>query len=57
MIFVRLPKGTFSMGLNGKNKRTKRQIAADFEISLFNVKQGLLQAVVGNNPQLFCALS
>jgi formylglycine-generating enzyme required for sulfatase activity/tRNA A-37 threonylcarbamoyl transferase component Bud32 len=53
MTFVRLPKGTFYMGWNGKKKGVKREIKEDFEIAVHDVTQGQWEAVMGNNPSSF----
>src|SRR5205085_2548754 len=53
MTFVRLPKGTFYMGWDGKNKGIKTAIKEDFEIAVHDVTQGQWQAVMGNNPSWF----
>jgi formylglycine-generating enzyme required for sulfatase activity len=50
MTFVRLPKGTFYMGWDGKKKGMKTEIAEDFEIAVHDVTQGQWQAVMGENP-------
>jgi formylglycine-generating enzyme required for sulfatase activity len=54
MTFVRLPKGTFSMGWNGlEGSARKTEIKEDFEIAVHDVTQGQWQAIVGNNPSSF----
>jgi formylglycine-generating enzyme required for sulfatase activity len=54
MTFVRLPKGTFYMGWNGKKGSAKKtEITEDFEIAVHDVTQGQWQAVMGNNPSWF----
>ena len=53
MTFVHLPKGTFYMGWDGKNKGKKTEITADFEIAVHAVTQGQWQAIMGNNPSWF----
>lgn len=53
MTFVRLPKGTFYMGWDGKRKGVKTQIPEDFEIAVHDVTQGQWEAVMGNNPSAF----
>jgi formylglycine-generating enzyme required for sulfatase activity len=50
MTFVRLPRGTFYMGWNGKKKGVKTQIKEDFEIAVHTVTQGQWEAVMGDNP-------
>jgi formylglycine-generating enzyme required for sulfatase activity len=51
MTFVRLPKGTFYMGWNGrKGSAKKMEIKEDFELAVHDVTQGQWQAVMGNNP-------
>jgi formylglycine-generating enzyme required for sulfatase activity/tRNA A-37 threonylcarbamoyl transferase component Bud32 len=53
MTFVRLPKGTFYMGWNGKPSLAKKTpIKEDFEIAVHTVTQGQWEAVMGrgNNP-------
>src|SRR5262249_13617317 len=49
MTFVRLPKGTFYMGWDGKQKGVKTEVKEDFEIAAHDVTQGQWQAVMGNN--------
>jgi formylglycine-generating enzyme required for sulfatase activity len=53
MTFVRLPKGTFYMGWDGKKKGVKTTIKEDFEIAVHDVTQSQWQAVMGNNPSWF----
>jgi formylglycine-generating enzyme required for sulfatase activity len=53
MTFVRLPKGTFYMGWDGKKKGVKTEIKEDFEIAVHDVTQGQWEAVMGNNPSSF----
>ena len=54
MTFVRLPKGTFYMGWDGKKGSAKEtEIKEDFEIAVHDVTQGQWQAVMGNNPSWF----
>ena len=53
MKFVKLPKGTFYMGWDGKKKGTKTEIKEDFEIAIHTVTQGQWQAVMGSNPSWF----
>jgi formylglycine-generating enzyme required for sulfatase activity len=54
MTFVRLPKGTFYMGWNGRPGSAKQtEIKEDFEIAVHAVTQGQWQAVMGENPSYF----
>ncbi len=54
MTFVRLPKGTFYMGWDGrKDSAKKTSIQEDFEIAVHDVTQGQWQAIMGNNPSYF----
>ncbi len=54
MTFVRLPKGTFYMGWDGKPGSAKKtEIKEDFEIALHDVTQGQWEAIMGNNPSWF----
>src|SRR5262249_44402541 len=54
MTFVRLPKGTFYMGWNGKPGSAKKtKIHEDFEIAVHDVTQGQWEAIMGNNPSYF----
>jgi formylglycine-generating enzyme required for sulfatase activity/tRNA A-37 threonylcarbamoyl transferase component Bud32 len=54
MPFVRLPKGAFYMGWDGKPGSAKKtEIPEDFEIAVHDVTQGLWQAVMGENPSYF----
>jgi len=54
MTFVRLPKGTFYMGWDGRPGSAKKtEIKEDFEIALHDVTQGQWEAIVGNNPSWF----
>jgi serine/threonine protein kinase/formylglycine-generating enzyme required for sulfatase activity len=53
MPFVRLPKGTFYMGWDGKKKGVKTEIKEDFEIAAHLVTQGQWVAVMGHNPSGF----
>jgi formylglycine-generating enzyme required for sulfatase activity len=53
MTFVRLPKGTFSMGWDGNKKGVKTEIKEDFEIAVHTVTQGQWQTVMGSNPSHF----
>jgi formylglycine-generating enzyme required for sulfatase activity len=54
MTFVRLPKGTFYMGWDGRPGSAKKaEIKEDFEIALHDVTQGQWEAVLGTNPSWF----
>jgi formylglycine-generating enzyme required for sulfatase activity len=53
MTFVRLPKGAFYMGWDGRKKGVKTAIPEDFEIAVHDVTQGQWQAVTGENPSYF----
>ncbi len=54
MTFIRLPKGTFYMGWDGKPGSAKEtEIKEDFEIALHDVTQGQWAAIMGNNPSWF----
>jgi formylglycine-generating enzyme required for sulfatase activity len=54
MKFVPLPKGTFYMGWDSKDKKaTKTEIKEDFEIAVYTVTQGQWQELMGNNPSYF----
>jgi formylglycine-generating enzyme required for sulfatase activity len=53
MTFVRLSKGTFYMGWDGRQKGVKMEIKEDFEIAVHDVTQGQWQAVMGENPSYF----
>ena len=54
MTFVRLPKGTFYMGWDGKPGSAKAtEIKEDFEIALHDVTQAQWEAIMGNNPSWF----
>jgi serine/threonine protein kinase/formylglycine-generating enzyme required for sulfatase activity len=50
MTFVRLPKGTFYMGYDGKKQGVKTEIKEDFEIAAHDVTQGQWELVMGGNP-------
>jgi formylglycine-generating enzyme required for sulfatase activity/serine/threonine protein kinase len=50
MTFVRLPKGTFYMGYDGKKPGVKTEIKEDFEIAALDVTQGQWELVMGENP-------
>jgi formylglycine-generating enzyme required for sulfatase activity len=56
MTFVRLPKGTFYMGWDGRPGSAKKtEIKEDFEIAVHAVTQGQWEAIMGmgNNPSWF----
>jgi formylglycine-generating enzyme required for sulfatase activity len=54
MTFVRLPKGTFYMGWDGRPGSAKKmEIREDFEIAVHDVTQGQWAAIMGNNPSWF----
>jgi formylglycine-generating enzyme required for sulfatase activity len=54
MTFVRLPKGTFYRGWNGKKgSAEKTEIKEDFEIAVHDVTQGQWEAIMGDNPSMF----
>jgi formylglycine-generating enzyme required for sulfatase activity len=54
MTFVRLPKGTFYMGWDGKPGSAKKtEIKEDFEIAVHDVTQGQWEAIMGSNPSWF----
>jgi formylglycine-generating enzyme required for sulfatase activity/tRNA A-37 threonylcarbamoyl transferase component Bud32 len=54
MTFVRLPKGTFYMGWDGRPDSAKKtEIKEDFEIAVHDVTQGQWEAIMGNNPSWF----
>jgi formylglycine-generating enzyme required for sulfatase activity len=54
MTFVRLPKGAFYMGWDGKPGSAKKtEIKEDFEIAVHDVTQGQWQAIMGDNPSWF----
>ena len=53
MKFVSLPKGTFYMGWDGKEKGVKTEIKEDFEIAIYTVTQGQWQEMMGKNPSYF----
>jgi formylglycine-generating enzyme required for sulfatase activity len=53
MTFVRLPKGTFYMGWDGRPGSAKKTaIKEDFEIAVHDVTQGQWEAIMGNNPRI-----
>ena len=54
MKFVALPKGTFYMGWDSKDKKAaKTEIKADFEIAVYTVTQEQWEKLMGNNPSYF----
>jgi formylglycine-generating enzyme required for sulfatase activity len=54
MTFVRLPKGTFYKGWDGKAGSAKMtEIKEDFEIAVHDVTQGQWEAIMGSNPSWF----
>jgi formylglycine-generating enzyme required for sulfatase activity len=54
MKFVRLPRGTFSMGGGISGEAVKQTaIEMDFEIAIHTVTQGQWQALMNNNPSCF----
>lgn len=54
MTFVRLPKGTFYMGWNGRlGSAKKTEIKKEFEIAVHDVTQGQWEAIMDNNPSWF----
>jgi formylglycine-generating enzyme required for sulfatase activity len=53
MTFVRLPKGAFFMGWDGRKKGVKTEIPEDFEMAVHDVTQGQWQALMGENPSWF----
>jgi len=56
MPFVRLPKGTFFMGWDGKPGSAKKtEIPEDFEIAVHLVTQGQWQAIMAATPAGFPA--
>jgi eukaryotic-like serine/threonine-protein kinase len=50
---VRLPKGTFYMGWDGKKKGVKTEIKEDFEIAIHTVTQEQWEKLMGKNPSFF----
>src|SRR5262249_34789075 len=51
MTFVRLPKGTFYKGWDGRLGLAKKtEIKEDFEIAVHDVTQGQWEAIIGNSP-------
>jgi formylglycine-generating enzyme required for sulfatase activity/serine/threonine protein kinase len=50
MTFVRLPKGTFYMGYDGKKPGVLTEIKEDFEIAAHDVTQGQWELIMGENP-------
>jgi formylglycine-generating enzyme required for sulfatase activity len=53
MKFVRLPKGTFFMGWDGRQKGVKTEIKEDFEIAIHPVTQKQWEALMDGNPSYF----
>jgi formylglycine-generating enzyme required for sulfatase activity len=54
MKFVPLPKATFYMGWDSKDKETtKTEIKEDFEIAVYTVTQEQWQKLMGDNPSYF----
>jgi formylglycine-generating enzyme required for sulfatase activity len=54
MKFVKVPKGTFWMGWDSVDKKSKQvQIKQDFELAAYTVTQEQWQALMGNNPSAF----
>src|SRR5262249_11258692 len=54
MTFVRLRKGTFYMGWDGRPGSAKEtEIKEDFEIAVHDVTQGQWEAIMGSNPSWF----
>src|SRR5262249_60319043 len=54
MTFVRLPKGTFYLGWDGRPGSEKEtEIKEDFEIAVHDVTQGQWEAIMGSNPSWF----
>jgi formylglycine-generating enzyme required for sulfatase activity len=53
MKFAALPKATFYMGWDGKNKGKKTEIKEEFEIAVHTVTQEQWHAIIGNNPSEF----
>jgi formylglycine-generating enzyme required for sulfatase activity len=54
MKFVKVPKGTFWMGWNSKDKQSSQvEIKEDFELAAYTVTQEQWKAVMGNNPSHF----
>jgi formylglycine-generating enzyme required for sulfatase activity len=54
MTFVRLRKGTFYLGWNGKPGSAKEtEIKEDFELAVHDVTQGQWEAIMGGNPSWF----
>jgi serine/threonine protein kinase/formylglycine-generating enzyme required for sulfatase activity len=54
MTFVRLRKGTFYMGGNGRARSAQEtDITEDFEIAVHDVTQGQWEAIMGSNPSYF----
>jgi formylglycine-generating enzyme required for sulfatase activity len=54
MKFVKVPKGTFWRGWDGRMKQSKQvEIKQDFEVAAFTVTQAQWQEVMGGNPSFF----
>src|SRR5437868_1913084 len=54
MKFVKVPKGTFWMGWNTDNKKSKQvEIKQDFELAAYTVTQEQWQTIMGTNPSEF----
>jgi RNA polymerase sigma factor (sigma-70 family) len=54
MMFVPLPKATFYMGWDSKDKKaTKTEIKESFEMTVYTITQGQWQQLMGNNPSWF----
>jgi RNA polymerase sigma factor (sigma-70 family) len=54
MKFVRLPRGTFYMGWNGRRgSARKANIKEDFEVGVYTVTQEQWQKLMGTNPSHF----
>jgi formylglycine-generating enzyme required for sulfatase activity len=54
MKFVKVPRGTFWMGWDSKNKQSKQvEIKEDFELAAYTVMQWQWQELMGNNPSDF----
>lgn len=54
MKFVKIPKGTFWMGWDSANKKSKQvMIERDFELAAYPVTQEQWTIVMGNNPSYF----
>ncbi len=54
MKFVKVPKGTFWMGWDSQEKKSKQvEIKQDFELAAYPVTQEQWEAVMGTNPSYF----